>query len=126
MVANVGNTILGTFNAVQNASVNRERIAKARLDREITQDAFMKQQGYDRAKKFEAYAIRNGYTSAGSQDFDFNKMGADLYSDDPARRQIAEQETKFRAKTHRLRSNKSPETVTAIWRFQEAIKIAMK
>jgi hypothetical protein len=91
MVANVGNTILGTFNAVQNASVNRERIAKARLDREITQDAFMKQQGYDRAKKFEAYAIRNGYTSAGSQDFDFNKMGADLYSDDPARRQIAEQ-----------------------------------
>ena len=91
MVANVGNTILGTFNAVQNASANRERIAKARLDREITQDAFMKQQGYDRAKEFEAYAIRNGYTSAGSQDFDFNKMGADLYSDDPARRQIAEQ-----------------------------------
>ena len=90
MVANVGNTILGTFNAVQNASLNRERIAKARLERDITQDAFMKQQGYDRAKEFEAFAIRNGYASAGSQDFDFNKMGADLYSDDPARRQIAE------------------------------------
>lgn len=91
MATNIGSTILGTFNAVQNASLNRERIAKARLDREITQDAFMKQQGYDRAKEFEAFAIRNNYTTAGSKDFDFNKMGADLLSDDPVRRQIAEQ-----------------------------------
>lgn len=91
MATNIGNTILGTFNAVQNASVNRERIAKARLDREITQDAFMKQQGYDRAKEFESFAIRNGYATAGFKDFDFNKMGADLLSDDPVRKQVAEQ-----------------------------------
>lgn len=91
MATNIGNTILGTFNAVQNASVNRERIAKARLDREITQDAFMKQQGYDRAKEFESFAIRNGYATAGFKDFDFNKMGADLLSDDPVRKKVAEQ-----------------------------------
>lgn len=90
MVANVGNTILGTFNAVQNASLNRERIANARLEREQNQLKFRQLEDLDAHDTLIKSGTQNGYIDS-TQGFKLNQetLFNDLNGDDQGRRELA-------------------------------------
>jgi hypothetical protein len=90
MVANVGNTILGTFNAVQNASLNRERIANARLEREQNQLKFRQLEDLDAHDTLIRSGTQNGYIDS-TQGFKLNRetLFADLTGEDQGRRELA-------------------------------------
>lgn len=90
MATNIGNTILGTLQTVQGMSLNRERIANARLEREQNQLKFRQLEDLDAHDTLIRSGTQNGYIDS-TQGFKLNKetLLADLTGDDQGRRELA-------------------------------------
>lgn len=123
MVANVGNTILGTFNAVQNASLNRERIANARLEREQNQLKFRQLEDLDAHDTLIKSGTQNGYIDS-TQGFKLNtdRITQDLNSSDE---NIRTQAQDFSLGILNRSNRKDPFTVTGLEKNSETGKYIM-
>ena len=123
MVANVGNTILGTFNAVQNASLKRERIANARLEREQNQLKFRQLEDLDAHDTLIKSGTQNGYIDS-TQGFKLNtdRITQDLNSSDE---NIRTQAQDFSLGILNRSNRKDPFTVTGLEKNSETGKYIM-
>ena len=91
MATNIGNTILGTLQTVQGMSLNRERIANARSEREQNQLKFRQLEDLDAHDTLIRSGTQNGYIDS-TQGFKLNRetLLADLTGEDQGRRELAE------------------------------------
>lgn len=86
----VANTILGTLQTVQGMSLNRERIANARLEREQNQINLRKLEDLDAHDTLIRAGTQNGYIDS-TQGFKLNRetLLADLTGNDQGRKELA-------------------------------------
>ena len=108
----VGNTILGTLQTVQGMSLNRERIANARLEREQNQLNLRKLEDLDAHDTLIKQGTQNGFIDP-TQGFTINaeKLSSDLNSSDANTRILAED---FALGIMNRSNRKDPFTVTGL------------